>query len=49
MPKIYERCIKDVKAKIRKGKIRKTYLNKKGKRMKSNAYAICNRLRKGKK
>ena len=44
MPKVWENCVKDVKKKIRKGKIKKTYL-KKGKRMKSNAYAICSKLR----
>lgn len=45
MPKKYDSCIKKVKAKLRKGKIKKTY--KKGrKRYKTNAYAICSKLRK---
>ena len=44
MPKKYDRCISDVKKKIRSGKIPKTY--KKGrKRLKSSPYKICARLR----
>lgn len=44
MPAKYDRCVKDVKKKIRTGKIPKTY-TKRGKRYKSNPYAICSKLR----
>lgn len=47
MPKKYDRCVKKVKKKIKSGKIPKTY-KAKGKRKKSNAYAICNKVRKKK-
>jgi len=40
MPKKYDRCVKKVKARIRKGKIPKTY-KKNNVRKKSNPYAIC--------
>ena len=46
MPKNYLKCIKDVKKKIKYGENPKTYKCGK-KRCKSNAYAICNKLRKG--
>ena len=40
MKKKYDRCVKQVKRKIKQGKIPKTY--KKGrKRVKSNPYSIC--------
>ena len=44
MPKRYDKCVKDVSKKISTGKIPKTYM-KRGVRKKSNAYAICSRLR----
>jgi len=40
MPKKYDRCVKEVKKKIRKGQIKKTYM-KAGKRVKTSPYAIC--------
>jgi hypothetical protein len=44
MPKKYDSCVRDVKKKIKQGKIPKTY--KKGKRrIKTNAYAICSKSR----
>ena len=45
MPLKYDRCVKEVSKKIRRGKIRKTYM-KEGKRLKTSPYAICSRLRK---
>ena len=40
MPKKYDRCIRKIKAKIRKGEIPRTY--KKGKkRLKTSPYGIC--------
>ena len=47
MPKKYLKCIKEVKKKIRIGKMPKTYKCGK-KRCKSNPYAICSKLRKRK-
>ena len=41
MPKKYDSCVSAVKRSIRNGKIPKTY-KKNGKRIKTNAYAICN-------
>jgi len=42
MPAKLDRCVKDVKKKIKKGEVAKTYKDKKtGKRVKSNPYAIC--------
>ena len=42
MPEKYDRCISDVKSKIKKGKISKTFKDKKtGKRKKTSAHAIC--------
>ena len=44
MGKKFDSCVKQVKSKIRRGKIPKTY--KKGKRrIKTNAYKICARLK----
>ena len=43
IPKKYDRCVKNVKTRIRTGKIPKTY--KANGRKKSNPYAICSRLR----
>lgn len=43
-PKTYDKCVKTVKKQIKK---KPTYINKKGKRVKSSAYAICSKLRKG--
>ena len=45
MPKKYDSCVKKVKRKIKTGKISKTYVRN-HKRKKSNAYAICSKLRK---
>ncbi len=40
MAKIFDKCVREVKKKIKQGKIKKTY--KKGKRrIKTNPYAIC--------
>lgn len=48
MPAKYDRCVKKVRARIKSGKIPKTY--KANGRKKSNPYAICSKLRaKGKK
>lgn len=44
MPKKYDRCVREVKKKIKSGEMRKTY--KKGKRrIKTNPNAICSYLR----
>ena len=43
-PAKFDKCVKDVKKKIKKGKINKTYI-KDGKRIKSNAYAICSKVK----
>ena len=40
MPAKLERCVKDVKKKIKKGEVAKTY-KEKGKTKKTNAWAIC--------
>lgn len=48
MPKKFDDCVKAVERKILKGKIKKTYLDKKGKRKKSSPYAICRRTLKTK-
>lgn len=42
MPKKYDRCMKEVKKKIRSGKLKKTYKCGR-KRYKTNVYAICSR------
>lgn len=44
MPKKYDSCIRDVKKKIKSGKIKKTYKCGK-KKCKSNPYAICNKVK----
>ena len=42
MPKKLDRCVKDVKKKVKKGELDKTYKDKAtGKRKKTNPYAIC--------
>lgn len=41
MPKKLDRCVKEVKKKIKEGKIKKTYVGKGKKRKKTNPYAIC--------
>ena len=40
MPKKLDRCVKEVEKKIKKGEVAKTYKTK-GKRKKTNAWAIC--------
>ncbi len=40
MPKKLDECVKAVKKKIRQGKIKKTFIRR-GKRVKTNPYAIC--------
>ena len=42
--KKYERCVLDVKKKIDNGEIKKTY-SKGGKRIKTNPFAVCNKLK----
>jgi hypothetical protein len=49
MPAKYDRCVKEVSKQIKKGKTKKYYINKEGKRVKSNPHAICAKLRKPKK
>lgn len=44
MPKKFDRCVKEVKKKIKENKINK-YYKKDGKRKKTNPYAICSRTR----
>ena len=45
MPRRLDSCVRKVKKKIRQGKIKKTY--KKGnRRMKTNAWAICSKVKK---
>ena len=40
MPKILDKCVREVRKKIKQGKIKKTYIRK-GKRVKTNPWAIC--------
>jgi len=40
----FERCKRDVEKKIKQGKIKKTFMRK-GKRIKTNAFAICEGIR----
>jgi len=40
MPKKLDRCVREVKKKIRQGEIKKTFIRR-GKRVKVNPYAIC--------
>ncbi len=40
MPKKLDECVKAVKKKIRRGEIKKTFIRR-GKRVKTNPYAIC--------
>lgn len=48
MPKIWDKCVEDIKLKIKEGKMPKTYIDKiTGKRLKSNPYKICSKLMKG--
>lgn len=44
MPNKYDRCVKQVKEKIKNGEIAKTY-KKKGKRYRTNPYKICSKVR----
>ena len=46
MPKSEDKCVKEVKKSIKKGKTPKTYKTKSGKRKKTNPYAICRGKRK---
>ena len=42
MPEKLDRCVVDVKKKIKKGELEKTYEDKEtGKKKKTNPYAIC--------
>ena len=42
MPKKLDRCVEDVKGKIERGELAKTYKDKKtGKTKKTNPYAVC--------
>lgn len=42
MPKVWDKCVKEVKMKIKKGEMPKTYIDvKTGRRLKSNPYKIC--------
>ena len=40
MPAKLDKCVREVKRKIRQGKIKKTYIRR-GKREKTNPWAIC--------
>ena len=40
MPKKLDECVKAVKKKVRRGEIKKTFIRR-GKRVKTNPYAIC--------
>jgi len=44
MPKKWDSCVKQVKKKIKSGKLKKTYKCGK-KRCKTSPYAICSKLR----
>jgi len=48
MPKKLEHCVKEVEKKIKRGEVAKTY-KEKGKRKKTNAWAICKAALSGKK
>ena len=41
MPKKYDECVKEIKRLLKGGTLKKTYINKSGKRVKTNPYAIC--------
>lgn len=41
MPRKLDKCVKEVKRKIKKREIKKTYKTKSGKRKKTNPWAIC--------
>jgi len=41
MPVKLDRCVREVNEKIKKGKIKKKYVDKKGKVKKTSAWAIC--------
>ena len=48
MPKIWDKCMEEIKIKIKKGEMPKTYIDvKTGKRLKSSPYKICAFLLKG--
>jgi len=40
MPPILDKCVRELKKKMRQGKVKKTYMRK-GKRYKTNPWAIC--------
>ena len=45
MPKKWDRCVKEVKLKIKKGEMPKTYIGPKTRqRLKSNPYKVCSFL-----
>jgi len=48
MPKKLDKCVREVRKKIKQGKIKKTYMRK-GKRVKTNPWAICKATLKRKK
>ena len=48
-PAKMDSCVKQVKKQIKTGKTKKYYINKEGKRVKSNPYAICRKFKKKKK
>ena len=48
MPKQLDKCVREVRKKIKQGKIKKTYMRK-GKRLKTSPWAICKAALKRKK
>ncbi len=40
MPKKLDKCVREVRKKIKQGKIKKTFIRR-GKRVKTNPWAIC--------
>ena len=45
MPEIWDRCVEEIKLKMKKGEMPKTYINvKTGKRLASSPYKICSFL-----
>lgn len=42
MPEKLDKCVKEIKKKVKKGELKKTYVDKEtGKTKKTNPYAIC--------
>ena len=41
MPKKLDRCVKEVKKKMKKGEIDESYVDEEGEKQQSNPYAIC--------